>query len=309
MTGRASILCLAALAAASTAAAQGPEAIGTPRPGRWWTVLEAELRVNGSYIANFFQAPAELPGQNVIGGTGEVRVELPFAERRGRAFLRASGTVYDAFDPGAGLILGSRWSAGSHQLEASTGFRWRNPRAELGGEIGSADLYYAGGSYRIRPVRQLELSALADYYRATYAVSTFRNHHVFDAGGTVRYRGFGYEFMPEAGATFGRLDARLDAEDYGQRTFWIAGSSVPTPPVYVSGRYRNRRRHYATEDDTSSSFGREDTRHQLTLTASVELDARWSWLLYYSFEDARSTRASRTFTTQLLLTGLAYRID
>lgn len=309
MTDRGVAMCLAALLTASPAAAQAPKATGALHRERQPLPFAVEFQVNASYIANFFQVPDELPKRNVTAWTGDGRVDFPFAGRRGRAFLRASGTVYNEFAPGAGLAGGGRWSVGPHEFDATAGVRWRSPRVEVGNQIGSADLVYASGSYGVRPVRQFELSALVDYYRATYSTSTSRNHDAFDAGGAVRYRGFGYEFMPEAGAALGRLDARLDTEDYDQRTFWIAASSIPARPVYLSVRYRHRWRGYSTDNVAASSFGREDTRHQLTITADVGLAARWSWLLYSSFEDARSTRASRMFTTQLLLTGLAYRFD
>ena len=82
-------------------------------------------------------------------------------------------------------------------------------------------------------------------------------------------------------------------------------SARPRPPwAYLSLRYRHRTREYDIDNPLAANFEREDTRKQWVATADLRTGEILTWNLYYSYEDAESTLATREFTTSLLAAGV-----
>lgn len=287
-------------------AAQEQDSIPESVPNAAVSGLQVRLRAGGAFIGNFFQSPEGVPNESVRAGTSELRFALPFS-RRAEVFANLGGTFYSDFDPSGDLGGGVRWSARPHEFQATGGYQWRAPRVEVGDTLGFANIVRLGGIYRIRPVRAVQFGVLADYSDETYNRSSSKDNTFLDLGGSLRYRGLDYIFSPEVGAAFGSRDVVDDREDFDQRTLWVAVSSIPSPALYISARYRNRLREYAIADPIASNFGREDWRHQITLTAEVAVRKDLAWTAYYSFEKANSTKVSRNFDTQYIWTGLTYR--
>lgn len=266
------------------------------------------FRSGGAFTGNFFQAPKGAARQNVFAGTGLVRLDYPAFGRAVEFHGGLGGDVYDGFDPSFYLFLGSRWVRGIHRLEADASFRTRSPRGDVGDAVGWADVLITSLSYGIRPVRSFQVQALADLDRQVYSSSAERNNHAVRVGGALRFFGLGYVLSPEIGAAAGIRDVDADEEDYDERTFWLTLRSVPTPPLYLSLRYRNRTRSYSLDQEGSSNFGREDDRGDLTLTAEISLGSRWRWTVYLSIQNAESTKQTRNFDTQYLWSGLTYTL-
>ncbi|MBW3534268.1 MAG: hypothetical protein KY453_03460 [Gemmatimonadetes bacterium] len=300
---------LAALTLPPTqAATQEPDTVPAPRTAALLGPMQVEFRAGGAYIGNFFQAPTGAPREDVVTGTGETRLLLPLGMARSQAYASFGGTLYDEFDPSLALAGGARWASGIHLADGRISYRTRSPRMEVGDSLGFADVLIIDAGYRLRPLRALQIEAVAVYDRQDYGTSAQRDNQALDLGGALRYYGFGYEFLPEIGASLGSRDVVSDTEDYDQRTLWVTLRSNPTASWFLSLRYRHRLRDYATDAAAASNFGREDRRQDLTLTADYAVDERWSVTGYLSFDDAVSTKPSRTFGTQYLWTGLTYRI-
>lgn len=105
-----------------------------------------------------------------------------------------------------------------------------------------------------------------------------------------------------------RWEGGAESETYLEQTRWALIRAAPWSSVYLNVRYREDARSYTTSNPSASNYGREDTRGQWTVSADVRLNRRLAWGVYYTFDDGKSTRADRTFTTQSIISGLSYRI-
>lgn len=269
--------------------------------------LELLVEAGAVYSGNFFQAPEGERREGVRSGMGGVKVVLPFASGS-YVFSEANGTLYSEFDPSYNVLGGFGWSAWPHMVEGYAGYRAHTPRLDVGDTLGFADLLYMHGSYGVRPARVLQLEALVDYYNEAHGQQAERDNTFLSLGGALRYRGFGRLFSPELGAAFGNRDVAIDTEDLSERALWITARSTVSPMLSFRLRYRNRLREYSVDDVAASNFGREDQRHELTLATGLSLRDDLRWTIYYSYQHATSTRASRNFDAHQIRTGLEYRL-
>jgi len=179
---------------------------------------------------------------------------------------------------------------------------------EVGDTLGFADVLHASADYSIRPVRVIQLRVLGEMDRQWHQRSREWDSHAVLVGGAARFHGFGYWLSPEMGVAAGRRLVELQEEDYDERVLWMTIVSSPTPGVYFSLRFRNRWRDYSSQSPASWNLLRQDDRKDLTLTAHLAIGPRWAWTAYLLHQDADSTKESRVFRTQYLLTSLAYRV-
>ena len=298
----------AAVLAVTPGSAQDGDTLSAPEDETDLGRLGVELRIGSIVAGNFFQAPDELPKEDVLAGTGETRLLFPLGGSRSSGYAAFGGTLFDEFDPSLSFTAGARLHGGIQLLDGRVSYRTRSPRIEVGDSLGFADVLIVEGSYRLRPVRAFHVEGLVGFDRQTYGISSARDNRALELGGAIRYYGFGYEFSPEIGATFGGRDVETDQEDYDQRTLWLTLRSSLGSSLFLSVRYRHRLRDYTTADALASNFAREDVRQDVTVTVDVALSERWSVTGYFSFDDADSTKASRTFQTHYLWTGLTYRL-
>lgn len=291
----------AGLASQTADATQDSEPPPSPTP------LEVLVGAGAGHFGNFFQAPGGEPHESVRAASGEVKVVRPF-ESGSYAFAEAGGTLYRQFDPSSKLLAGFGWSAWPHLVQVYAGYRSHTPRLDVGDTLGFANVLFLHASYEVRPTHPIQLEALVDYYDGTHGQQAERDNTFMDVGGAVRYRGLDDLFSPELGMAFGSFDAATDTEDYDQRTLWVTLRSVPTPTLSLRLRYRNRQREYSIGDVAASNFGREDRRHELTVTTGLSLRDDLRWMVSCSFQHATSTKATRNFDTNYISTGLEYRI-
>lgn len=295
------LLLVAALPAGLTG--QGGDTIPRPRPP---SAVEVRVRAGSAFMANFFQAPQGAPHQNVLAAAGELRLDGRFGSGT-QVFVHGGSTLYSKFDPSSTVDVGLRWSTGPHVLRGGVGYRWRMPRLEVG-VLGFADILHLDAGYAARPVRFIELEALVDFDDETYSLSPEKANTLIDAGGAIRFRGFGYAFSPEFGMGVGTRDVVNDAEDFDQRSRWVTLRSIPTSRLYLSLRYREQQRDYAVLDTAGSAGRREDRRQQVTLITDWVLRDGLNWTIYCNLERNNSTKASRNFAAGYLWTGLTYRL-
>ncbi len=293
------------------ATGQTPDSVGraeppSPSPSSP-SALELLVKAGASYSGNFFQAPEGEPRESVRAGMGAVKVVRPFASGS-YIFAEASGTVYSEFDPSYNVLGGFGWSVWPHMIQGYAGYRARTPRFDVADTLGFADLFFLHGSYGVRLVRVIQLEALVDYYNEAHGQRAERDNTFLSLGGALRYRGFGRLFSPELGAGFGNRDVAIDTEDLSERTLWLTVRSSPSSALSLRLRYRNRQREYSVEDAAASNFDREDRRHELALTTALSLRDNLRWTIYYTYQHATSTTASRNFDAHYVQTGLEYRL-
>lgn len=266
--------------------------------------IRGDLRLNALRFDNFFQAPDGSPQQDVDAWAGELRFAIPFAETL-EAYSNLNYTTYDdPLDASQGITAGLRSAGRTHGFDLFGEYLTNRPSGDVGELVEQADIRRVAGEYSYRVTSDWQLSALGDYQQQDFDISQGKDNTFVDLGGAIRYRGFGSAFSPEIGATFGDRDAEDPDEDHEQRDLFLKIRSAPSDWAYLSFRYRHRTRDYSIADPFASNFEREDTRQQWVATADLRTGSVLTWNLYYSYEDAESTRVNREFTTSLFAAGL-----
>jgi hypothetical protein len=287
--------------AAAAEAQPAPRPADGPPPRK----VEAQLRFNGSYFDNFFQASEGLPEENVFAGGVEGHLSARLSRDRPlRVYGHADYVGYRGFGPSTAFVAGLRSDDRPQAFDIALQHHRGRPSRELGDVLGRADDAGVVAEYSYRIFDDVQLSALADARREWYDLAPQKRNDVFNVGAAVRYRG---SLSPEIGFRWGRREVQDPNEDLGQREWFVRLRWAPARPVYVSLRYRRRHRDYTVDDPGRSNFSREDRRQQWAVGADIQLARHWSWGAYYAREDSDSTRPSGVFATQLASVGLTLR--
>jgi hypothetical protein len=271
--------------------------------------FRVDLRLNGLFFDNFFQAPDNLPQEDVSAWAGELRLAAPLSAAV-EGYANLNYTVYeDPLDASQGVTAGLRSEGRPHGFDVFGEYITNRPTGDVGELVEQADIGRIAGEYSLRPTRDWQFTVLAEYQQQDFEITEGKDNTFTDFGGAIRYRGFGSEFSPEIGATVGDRDADDPNEDHSQRDLFVKIRSAPVPWAYLSLRYRHRTRDYDIDDPRATNFEREDTRKQWVATADLRTGEILTWNLYYSYEDAESTLAAREFTTSLLAAGVTVALN
>lgn len=284
---------------AAPAAAQGA---GESR----WDRYELQARLFGAFYDNFFQAPPGEPEDDVSATRLEARLYRRLREGGAwklygqAAFTSYDGDLDDATEVGLGLVR----DVNPHRFELFLQRQQDRPSFDVGDDFERVDVDRLVLEYSYRVDSDWEVTALGSFEDQTFDLTPRRDNEFPVIGAAVRYRGWGYRLSPEVGIEQGNRDAVDPNEDHDQTDLWLKLRSAPTPRLYLSLRYRMRTRDYDIGLVDASNFRREDDREQWTVAANVKIVRRLSVDVYYSYEDAESTKASRNFTSSLLGLGL-----
>ena len=265
-----------------------------------------EARLFGAFNDNFFQAPPGEPEDEVTFTRAEARLygrlqEDGAWELYGQAaFISYEGELDDAKEVGLGLLH----EDDRHRFDLFLQRQQDRPSFDVGDEFERVDVDRLVLEYAYRVDPDWEVTALGSFEDQSFRFTPNRDNEFPVVGGAVRYRGWGYELSPEVGIELGDRNAVDPNEDHDQTDLWLKLRSVPTRRLYLSLRYRMRTRDYDIDLPGASNFGREDDRQQWTLAANIEIVRRLSVDVYYAYEDAESTKASRNFNYSLLGLGL-----
>lgn len=268
--------------------------------------FELQMRLFGASFDNFFQAPPGEPEDDVTSTRVEVRLYGrlreggPWQLYGQAAFTSYEGDLDDATELGLGLVHDRH----PHRFELFLQRQQDRPSFDVGDEFDRVDVDRLVLEYSYRLDSDWELTALGTFEDQSFQFTRGKDNEFPTIGGAVRYRGWGYGFSPEVGIELGDRDAVDPNEDHDQTDVWLKLRSTPTPRLYLSLRYRVRTRDYDIGLPGASNFGREDDRQQWTLAANIKALRHLSVDVYYAYEDAESTKASRNFTTSLVGVGL-----
>lgn len=297
---------LLALAFSMLAVVAAPVGAQDREEGLFGDRIEVEARLFGASFDNFFQAPPGAPEDDVTSTRLEARVagglreDGPWKLYGQAAFTRYQGELDDAIELGVGLLRES----GPHRLDFFLQRQQDRPSFDVGDEFDRVDVNRLAVEYAHRLDRDWELTGLGSFEDQTFDITAGKDNELLTVGGAVRYRGWGSEFSPEIGVELGDRDAVDPNEDHDQTDLWLKLRSALTRRLYLSLRYRYRTRDYDIADPLASNAGREDDRQQWVLAANVKTVRHLSVDVYYAYEDADSTKASRNYTTSLLGVGL-----
>ena len=291
------------------------------------SILEMHVRVSGSYIDNFLQAPEHDASAELLASSAETRLILRMRKPRLNIHARASRTVswlvmpasqclpdaastlcvFDGFEPDVGTAGGFDLSAGRFNMEGSAGYQRRSPRLFGGDEADFATIAQAEGSTGFLFPGNMRISAMGHYHDVYQHTRKMESKYT-GGGGSLRFRGFGYRFSPEIGGMISKWESPGVLDDYDEYTKWWSLRMIPVSLLYLHVRYRFGQRVYATDDSLASNFEREDERRHWTLSADLRLARRLTWGVYYTHESVESTRTGRSFVTSFLTSGLSFRV-
>lgn len=268
--------------------------------------LQAQLRLGGMVVDNFTQAPDDAAGRDETAAVAEAQVRWRLSERGStRLVFGADQVVYDEFGTARGILAGIQADGARHDLFVTGSLDWNRPAFDVGDTLGSADVRRADARYGYRVGGEWEPIAFAGWQHEDYDFAGGRDNDFSWIGAGLRYRGLGRRFVPEVGVSRGWRDAIDDEDDHGQKEIYFRVRSAVSDAVALGARYRYRDRDYSRA--TVAGAPREDHRHQVMLTGDWFPLQHAGLGLYYTWEDARSTRASRTFDQHHLSGGLILR--
>lgn len=296
------VIAVSWVAPAESAAQNRPEIMGSFPPE-----VFGYLRMGGIFHENFFQLPGDGPRRDVVAGLLEVRIEERLGRHGGvRAYTRLDLLQFERLGTSPGVMGGVRRVDGTHQFDLALSSQWNRPRFDGGGdELEQANAIGGSGSYRFRPVRSLELVALAEYRRESLKINTFQDSETHDLGAALQYRAFRRRVSTEVGFMRGARRMSAPGQEYEQETVYVLVRTGAIPRTYLSVRYRNRLREYMVGDVTASNFGREDRRQQVTAYLDITLRGNLVWNLSGAFEQADSTRSSSAFRARQVGTAIS----
>jgi hypothetical protein len=263
--------------------------------------FRTELRLNGWWFGNFFQASDDAAEEDVLAGSAEAR----FIANTGvfSPYLHLNYLQYDesALDSPYGGRVGARTVSGKHDLDLFVDHQIDRPTFDIGDTFDTADVTRFVADYKLRFVDDWQAGIEGEVQQQRFDVSEAKDNDFTAVGASLRWRG-SRVFSPEVGYIVGERDVDTESESYDQTDLYFQVRSAPTPSLYLSARYRIREREYTNPDP--GTFAREDDRDQITLSADLRTSDHLTWNFYYAVEDAESSILGRDFTTQTALLGL-----
>jgi hypothetical protein len=268
--------------------------------------LDTEVKLTGQLYDNFFQAPDGEPKESVLAFELGLQLSRELSTpRKLRPYLKLGGIVWEKLENSGLIMAGLNSSGTSHSLDVSARYLLNRPSLDVGDHFDTADILRFTGVYSYRLSRDIQLNGATFFQSQSLEDQTTSDNNLWGIGGSVRYRGFGSIFSPEVGFITGERSAEVANEDHDQTDLYLKVRCAPNRDLYFSARLRYRTRDYSVDDALASNYKREDTRTQLALIGVYRFSQQLALDVYYTYEDADSSKDSRIFTTQLIFVGLA----
>lgn len=283
-----------------------------PRPDeKRWDMLterfEFWVRAQGLFFGNFFQATGGREEEDVAALLGEVGTSVRLTDALA-TYASFNYLKYEdeGLDSSHGFRLGLRGEARPHAFDVNYDQQMDRPTFDVGDVFDRADVRRIAGEYSNRVTSRWQVTLDAEAEEQEFDLTPARDNDFAGLGAAIRYRGW-RRFSPEIGYRVGDRDVTDSTQSYDQTDLYLQVRSPLSPAVYASARIRSRAREYSTENTSSSNFGREDDRIQLSGYADVRLREPLTLNLYGSWEDVDSNLPGRDFSATLFAAGLTYR--
>jgi hypothetical protein len=268
--------------------------------------LRQELRLQSMLFGNFYQAPSGAPQEDVRGTGLEYRAAYR-AWKNTDVYGHLNLITFD--EKGKkntyGGRLGIQYDGERQDFNAYVDHGENRSTFDIVGVTDTGDVTTFSADYSFRVTNDWQLGAEVEHDSQRFAVTHARENDATKFGANVRYRGFGYKFMPEIGYTTGSRDVVDPTEDYDEPYWYVRAVSSPTRRTYISLTYRNSTRDYTTRDVSSSRFGAEDTRTQWIASGSFRATNQVAYILYYNHETNESSRINHNFDGNFLLLAVS----
>lgn len=255
-------------------------------------------RGNFQLYENFFQATDGEPEENITAEQVEVG-----ANWKATKALTAFGNVNllhfndDVLEDSPGGRVGLRGDLRPHGFEVYAEVLSNRPSFELD-EFAGADIRRLHGEYTYRFLKDWQVSADADLEQQDYD-NDVRDNDFRYIGPAVRWRGSRL-FSPEIGFRMGERDVNDDRQSYDQSEWFLQIRSQPIQALYLSARYRDRKRDY-------QNVNREDARKQISFGADYTVNPHLVLNLYGAHENVDSNLAGRDFDSGYWQAGVTWR--
>lgn len=265
------------------------------------------LRLLGLRFDNFFQAPEDVPHQevNVARAQGSLAARLlpraPLELYAEGAYMAYSDGMEAARQVGGGLRFAGRPVA----FDLSGGLELDRPSFDVGDGFARMDARTAELEVAVRPVRWWRLLGLGEVSWESFRNIEGRDSRFHIYGGGTRVDISRRVLSVEAGAEWGERRGEAPNEELDQRDLLVQLRSTGVERLYVSLGFRYRTRDYVVEDLGASNLDRVDVRRQWTLSGEFPAGAPVALIGYFAFEDAASTKSSRNYETNLVGLGLS----
>ena len=270
--------------------------------------VTGELTVSGSVYDNFFRVAEDSLERSLYAGRVEGRVGIrPDPDAPLRLFAVGSWVEYEDLGGSPEVGLGIELVSRPHTLRIQGTYQDDRPAFDLGEVVRTADITHLVGNYAYRLTDDWEVGVEGQLAAFRFDSVPQNDSELSEIGGSLRWRGLGYELSPEVGASVGQRTADDPDLEYDRYRLYARLISIPVPDLYLSARYRFRHREYSVEDPLARNVGREDDGAQWTVSGAYDVSPRVTLQLYWDFLDNDSSRPSRTYTTQFLTLGLAVR--
>jgi hypothetical protein len=265
------------------------------------------VKGQGQFYGNFFQSPEGSPETDVRALLGEIGASVGLG-RSLRAYGQVNHLRYDeeGLDSSNGIRLGLRMQGTPHAFDVFAEQLSDRPSFDVGDEFDRADIRTVAGEYSLRVVEDWQISIDGELQEQEFEITPARDNEFGAIGAAVRWRGSRI-FSPEIGLRTGERDVNDATLSYDQRDAYLQIRSSLTPALYLSVRFRDRRREYSTDAVGSSNFGREDKRRQIAASADWTTSEALTWNLYVARENVDTNVEGRDFDTSLAIVGVTFR--
>jgi len=271
-----------------------------------------EFGVLPRYNSNLFESEDEAPKQGAFIISPEGSFEYDLVRREGstlRAGLRLRRNIFTNLDgaDSTDIDLALGYEFGRNRLAVAY---LGTPRRLAFIDSSNQNVYNSINAvrfdYALRMTRRLRVRTSYEFGREEYTEFKERDSSRHDVRGSIRYRLRNY-FAPGIGFEYQRINGRSDTYTREGLALVLLLESTIRDVANMSFRYRYWDRDYLTLDPSSSNFGRQDRRHDITLYSNVKL-GKGFWLFgLFSYNDNNSSRLTRTFTGYESGVGLFYR--
>ncbi|HEV8435624.1 MAG TPA: hypothetical protein VGR95_19600 [Thermoanaerobaculia bacterium] len=288
---RLALVIVYASAFAATSAFAQPH--GSSQPGQ----SRSELKILGYHFDNFFQVTSPAPETNVNALASEYR--FAYRPTASPTELFAHVNFIDYNSRGLSTSYGAR--AGVNHVGKNDDFKifvdrqQHRPSFEVGNTFGQANQTMYDAEYD-HHFGDWQIGGEGQRQEQRFPADARRNNNYNELGLRARYKGFGWQFTPEAGVYDGKRTVNLATETYRETGFYVQGAFIPTPNVYLSLQLFDRKRDY-------SNVVRTERRPGLSGVVDFKTSPRLSWLIYYSLERVRSSFPNDHFNDDLIIFG------
>lgn len=286
-----------ALIAALVATSAYAQPHGTSKPGE----SRSELKLLGYHFDNFFQVTSPAPATNVNALASEYRFAYRPTASPTEVFAHVNFIDYNAngLSTSYGARLGANYVGKNDDFKVFADRQQHRPSFEVGNTFGQANQTMLSAEYD-HHFGDWQLGGEGQRQMQRFPADARRNNDYNELGLTARYKGFGWQFTPEAGVWDGKRTVNDANETYRETGFYVQAAYIPTPNVYLSLQLFDRKRDY-------SNVARSEKRPGLSGVVDFKTSPRLSWLIYYSIERVRSSLPNNDFNDDLIIFGPEFR--